>query len=522
MDDIRALVATLAEHEHEALKERERDSSQSYQLAVTTGVLTAGLGLIAVGAFFVLLQRSLYQREKAARAVNEQREWLKVTLSSIGDAVIATDTESRVVLLNPIAESLTGWTQSEAEKQPLETVFKIFNEQTRQPVEDPTRRVLREGIIVGLANHTILVSKDGIERPIEDSAAPILYHQRHISGVVLVFRDNTARRNTERERQQLLESEQSARSQAEAAKERLAFLAEASAVLASSLNYAQTLEAVARLAIPTLADWCSVELLTGEPESLQRVAVVHKDASKIELASELRRLYPPDPEVPTGTTRVMQTRKSEWVAEITDEMLEAAARDPEHLRIMHGLGLRSVIIVPLIARETALGALLLASEKEGRQFTEEDVALAEDLARRCATAIDNSRLYRQAQERIQQHRRMEEQLTFLVQASGTLTRRLEPNAVLTSILQVAQQLLPADAHGVWRFFAPTGRWGLVSSAGLSENYQRSTIEILQRTPQMSETPFVAEDVFQMPSLADRRAGYEAEGIRSFLAVPLRQ
>ena len=105
--------------------------------------------------------------------MREQRERLRTTLASIGDAVITTDTEGRVTYLNAVAESLTGWTNAEAVGQPLDAVFRIVNEQTRQPVENPATRALREGVVVGLANHTVLIAKDGTERPIDDSAAPI-------------------------------------------------------------------------------------------------------------------------------------------------------------------------------------------------------------------------------------------------------------------------------------------------------------------------------------------------------------
>jgi PAS domain S-box-containing protein len=134
--------------------------------------------------------------EEHAAAIQQERERLRVTLHSIGDGVIATDAEGRVTLLNPIAEALTGW-GSEAVGQPLQKVFAIVNEFTRQPVENPVDKVLREGTIVGLANHTILTSKDGTERPIADSAAPIRNDQGQAVGVVLVFRDATEQRRVE-------------------------------------------------------------------------------------------------------------------------------------------------------------------------------------------------------------------------------------------------------------------------------------------------------------------------------------
>src|SRR5437762_14092824 len=117
--------------------------------------------------------RMASKREQTSDALDEQRQWLQVTLSSIGDAVITTNAEGNVTFLNPVAQSLTGWSQDEAAGVPLDTVFKIVNEETRQTVANPAIRALREGLIVGLANHTLLIAKDGKEKPIDDSVAAI-------------------------------------------------------------------------------------------------------------------------------------------------------------------------------------------------------------------------------------------------------------------------------------------------------------------------------------------------------------
>jgi PAS domain S-box-containing protein len=119
--------------------------------------------------------------------------WLSVTLYSIGDAVIATDAGSRVTFMNPVAETLTGWSREAAAGQPLDTVFQIVNQETRETVESPVAKALREGVVVGLANHTLLIARDGSERPIDDSAAPIRDVAGEVAGVVLVFRDITER-----------------------------------------------------------------------------------------------------------------------------------------------------------------------------------------------------------------------------------------------------------------------------------------------------------------------------------------
>lgn len=154
----------------------------------------------------VLLARERAEREllEAKRSLEqknqelaEQREWFRVTLSSIGDAVITTDIEGKITFLNPVAEAMMGWRSAEALGQPLESVFRIVNEVTRQPAANPIAKVLREGTVVDLANHTSLLSKDGREIAIEDSAAPIRDAAGKMSGAVMVFRDVTEQRRGE-------------------------------------------------------------------------------------------------------------------------------------------------------------------------------------------------------------------------------------------------------------------------------------------------------------------------------------
>jgi PAS domain S-box-containing protein len=139
----------------------------------------------------------LLARQRAEEALARQSEWLRITLSSIGDAVISTDAVCRVTFLNSVAEALTGWSQAEALERPLSDVFHIVHERTRQPVANPALRALREGTIVGLANHTILIARDGTERAIDDSAAPMRDGSGATVGAVLVFRDVTERKRTQ-------------------------------------------------------------------------------------------------------------------------------------------------------------------------------------------------------------------------------------------------------------------------------------------------------------------------------------
>jgi PAS domain S-box-containing protein len=143
-----------------------------------------------------VIEMALYKHD-AERRLRESERRYAVTLSSIGDAVIATDNEARVVFMNPVADALTGWPAGEAANQPVGEVFRIVNEHTREPAEDPVSKVLRQGTVVGLANHRVLLARDGRAVPVEDCGAPIIDDGGHVSGAVLVFHDATARRQAE-------------------------------------------------------------------------------------------------------------------------------------------------------------------------------------------------------------------------------------------------------------------------------------------------------------------------------------
>jgi PAS domain S-box-containing protein len=172
----------------------------------------------------VLVFRDFTEQRRAEEAIAEQREWFETTLESIGDAVIATDVRGRVVFMNPVAEHLTGWRLTEARDRTCTEIFHVVNEKTLRAIENPVTRVLQEGVVVGLANHTLLIAADGSERPIDDSGAPIRNRDGRIVGVVLVFRDVSERRRIElereaatSERERLLVAERTARSEAERA-----------------------------------------------------------------------------------------------------------------------------------------------------------------------------------------------------------------------------------------------------------------------------------------------------------------
>jgi len=197
MRDVRDAIAAMRAAENATLQRHRQDAADRYALSQFNRVLGMGVGLTLVLLTALLLRRDLRARAEAEAQLQSQRNWFSTTLRSIGDAVIATDPQGRVQLINPVAEQLTGWRNADALGKPLHEVFDIVDERTREPVQDPVARALREGRIVGLANHTLLRSRDGRELVIEDSAAPSYDDAGTIQGAVMVFHDASARRQTE-------------------------------------------------------------------------------------------------------------------------------------------------------------------------------------------------------------------------------------------------------------------------------------------------------------------------------------
>jgi PAS domain S-box-containing protein len=172
------------------------------------------------------------------------------------------------------------------------------------------------------------------------------------------------------------------------------FLAEASRVLADSLEYESTLAAIAHLAVPGVADWCAVELGNDATGELDRVAVAHVDPEKVIWAQEIAERYPADQRADRGVHHVLRTGEAQLWPEIPEAMIAEAAKDEEHLRLIRALGMTSVMMVPMRVRDRVFGVISFVSAESGRRFTETDLRLAEDLALRAGTAVENARLYR--------------------------------------------------------------------------------------------------------------------------------
>ena len=317
------------------------------------------------------------------RRAEAARTQLAAIVESSDDAIISKTLDGIIVSWNPGAERMYSYTAEEVVGRPI-TV--IVPPDRPHEVPELLARLKRGERIEHF--ETVRVRKDGSRLDVSLSVSPLRDSAGRISGAATIARDITQRRHTD---------------------EAQGFLGEASALLAASLDYETTLARVAHVAVPRLGDWCAVDVL-DEDGSVRRLAVAHVDPAKVAWARELQERYPPDPDAPRGVYQVLRTGRSEFYPEIPDALLVAAARDAEHLRLLRDLGFTSAMVVPLLARGRTLGAITLVSAESGRRYRRDDLALAEELARRAAYAVDNARLYAEAQARADEISRLNAEL----------------------------------------------------------------------------------------------------------------
>jgi PAS domain S-box-containing protein len=330
------------------------------------------------------------ERKRVEAVVRESEARKSAILQSAQDAIVSMDADGLVVDFNPAAEEMFGYHAPDVVGSELASLLIPSADRDRHRAS--LARYLETGqtTIMGRRVELLALRADGQELPVELSVTRVDDPGQML--FTAYIRDISDRRRVEQMRAELLANERAARAEAESANERLSFLADASVALASSLNYRKTLAKLTKLAVPRVADWCTIEIV--EPNgSVQSIEVTHSDPEKIATAKEFRLRYPPDPSEPGGIHEVIRTSRSIVYPEITDEMLEAEIRDPEQLDLARSLGLRSTMIVPLIARGRSMGAITFASAESGRRFGDADLEFAEDLARRASLAIDNARLY---------------------------------------------------------------------------------------------------------------------------------
>ncbi|MFN2543224.1 MAG: PAS domain S-box protein [Actinomycetota bacterium] len=332
------------------------------------------------------------ERKEAEEAVRASEARKSAVVQAALDCIITIDHEGRVVEFNPAAEQTFGYAAEDIVGKEMAQF--IVPRAPRGRHREGLARYLAKGpgAFIGRRVELTALRSDGSEFPVEVSITAI-EDENGPPMFTGFLRDISDRRRAEEARARILSMEQAARRDTERARERTEFLAEAGAVLASSLDHRKTLNKVVRLVVPRLADWCSVDVL--EDGEIRSLAIAHAEEDLVERARELRRRWPPRLRDTRGATAVIRSGHSELFTNIPASILEEVARDEEHLEALQSLGFRSAMVVPLTARGRTFGAVTIVSAHSGRLYDEDDLALAEELAARAAQAVDNARLYQE-------------------------------------------------------------------------------------------------------------------------------
>ncbi|HEX8144609.1 MAG TPA: PAS domain S-box protein [Pyrinomonadaceae bacterium] len=409
-------------------------------------------------------RRAEQERARLAAQVEEQRKHLQAMVSSVPGVVWEAWGEpdashQRIDFVSDYVEKMLGYSVEEWLSTPNFWLSIVHPEDKEHAAREATRTYTsgRRG-----TNQFRWIAKDGRIVWVESQSVAICDAEGRPIGMRGVTMDISERKQKE-------------------ANER--FLAEASTALASSLDYETTLRTVARLAVPHFADWCSVDI-AGEDGTLSRLAVAHIDPEKVAWAHELQKRYPPDPAQPLGVYNVMRTGRSEFYPDIPDELLVQGAIDEEHLDVMRRIGFRSVMLVPLKTRDKTLGVLSFVNTEASRHHTQEELALAEDLAYRAALAVDNARLYRAEQQTRLAAERTSGLLMRLQAVSTSLSQALTPQQVSTAVIEQGVNSLGAHAGTVVLLTNHASELEIVATVGfpqeVSERWQR--FSVAQRVP----------------------------------------
>ncbi len=315
------------------------------------------------------------QHHEVKEALRLSRNQISVILSGIADGITAQNKQGQLIYANDAAARIIGYANTdELMSAPLESItsmFKIFDE-SGEPLalSHLPGRLALQGEAPSPVTVRFKVLKTGEERWSVVKSQAVKNEAGQVMMAVNIFHDITDLKRAELGQR---------------------LLAETSIVLAKDPDYETRLTNLAKLLVPSLADWCAIDIL-DENKKMQRVAVAHTDPQMVEWAYEINRRYPSDPNSPTGVYKVLRTNQAEYVPVIDREMIDAIA-NPDQREHVRKLGLSSLIIVPLSARGHTLGALTLAWAKSNHHYTTDDLVLTEELGRRAALAFDNSRLY---------------------------------------------------------------------------------------------------------------------------------
>ncbi|MBC7690190.1 MAG: PAS domain-containing protein [Methylotenera sp.] len=379
-------------HDITQLKETEQALEKSFgQLEVGVRQRTEELYLVNKE-----LKKLNAEQITSAEVIRQSEVFLDSLIQNIPNMIFVKEAHDlRFVRLNKAGEELLGVSQSELLGK---NDHDLFPSEEANAFISKDRAVLAGKGAIDIPEETISTKVQGT-RVLHTRKIPIFDHEGNPQYLLGISEDVTENKVQEAQRLNLIQ-EQAARVEAEKAASRLSFLAETGTILSRSLDYRTTLSAVASHAVPNLADWCSIDIMNEQTRALENLAVTHVDPKKIELAHVYQKKFPRDMSVRAGAPQVLRTGISEIHPLITDEMLTQSTSDPEHLKAMRELGLKSVMIVPLQVRGRTVGVISLVSAESGRKYTTQDLELAEELARRASTAMENSRLYSEVQEAV--------------------------------------------------------------------------------------------------------------------------
>jgi signal transduction histidine kinase len=302
-------------------------------------------------------------------------------------------------------------------------------------------------------------------------------------------------------------------------------LTETTRLLGANLDSRQTLSRIADLTVSTLADWCVIETV-GVDGSFTQVAVAHRDPAKAELVREMRRRYPPQPDRPNVTLRVLETGLAELLPEVSDALLAGVAQNADHLSMLQELRPTSLIVVPLLTRERTLGTILLASEESGRQFGLADLELAEDLGKRVALAIDNAMLLESERETRREAEKAVERIAGLQAVTAALSRAVTPSAVARVFVREGAAAVGASGGFVRLLTHDERSLRLHAAVGYSNRFQKSymSLPVTSDLPGAEVVRTMTERYFESASAAaawpDFARELEATGHEAVAFLPL--
>ncbi len=480
-----------------------------------------------------LLHPEIADRQQAETPLQTEQNMLRVLLDNLQAGIVACNAEGVLTLFNQAAREFHGLPEQPLPPEQWAEGYDLYRSDGQTPLaleEIPLFRAL-QGEIVENAE-IVIAPKTGPARTLLVNGQAIVDAQGKRQGAVVVMHDITERKQAEAMRLRLAEEgaqlarAQAAQLEAETEQRRSTFLVEVSTALAASLDYEQTLQSVAQLAVPYFADWCSVDLL-NEDGSISRVAVAHCDPQKAQLGWELAQRFPRHLDDGYGISRVIKTGQSEIVVTITDEQLAATVPDPEYLEILRGVGLRSCIVAPLQARGRVLGSISFVFAESEQQYGPSDLTLAEDLGRRAAIAIDNARLYQTAQQAQRAAETAADRTARLQAVTAALSELLTPAQVAAVIVEQSVAALEADAALI-ALLSPDGTTlEIVQSIGYEINPQEIQPQFsidaafplskAVKTGQPAWSEPLAERLARYPHLADV---YKRHPYQAWISLPL--